>query len=90
MQKSDSWLLPSLRSTGGRSALAGAVRKDFSAFFIEKHMQNHVDTYVCEWKDVVEDPEKRKRFQHFVNAKGDGSNLAFVDVRGQKVPAAWI
>jgi len=34
---------------------------------LEEHMQNIVDTYQCEWKSAVEDPEKRKRFREFVN-----------------------
>ena len=35
---------------------------------LEKHMADLVDTYQCEWKTAVEDPEKRKRFREFVNA----------------------
>ncbi len=35
---------------------------------LEKEMQFMVDTYSCEWKEVVENPELRKRFTHFVNA----------------------
>jgi nitrite reductase (NADH) large subunit len=35
---------------------------------LEKEMQFMVDTYACEWKEVVDNPELRKRFTHFVNA----------------------
>ena len=35
---------------------------------LEQHMADLVDTYQCEWKTAVEDPEKRKRFREFVNA----------------------
>lgn len=35
---------------------------------LEEHMDGIVDTYQCEWKTAVEDPEKRKRFREFVNA----------------------
>ena len=35
---------------------------------LEHHMADLVDTYQCEWKTAVEDPEKRKRFREFVNA----------------------
>ena len=35
---------------------------------LEHHMADLVDTYQCEWKTEVEDPEKRKRFREFVNA----------------------
>ena len=34
----------------------------------EKEMQVLVDSYECEWKAAVENPEIRKRFTHFVNA----------------------
>lgn len=35
---------------------------------LEKEMQILVDNYTCEWKEVVENPDLRKRFVHFVNA----------------------
>ena len=35
---------------------------------LEQHMADLVETYQCEWKSAVEDPEKRKRFREFVNA----------------------
>lgn len=35
---------------------------------LEKEMQFMVDTYACEWAEVVNNPELRKRFTHFVNA----------------------
>jgi nitrite reductase (NADH) large subunit len=34
----------------------------------EAAMENHVNTYECEWKAAIETPELRKRFNHFVNA----------------------
>jgi nitrite reductase (NADH) large subunit len=50
-------------------------------------MQLVIDTYECEWKKAVTDPETRKRFRHFVNSdQGDG-NVAFVEERGQIRPA---
>ncbi|WP_233830075.1 nitrite reductase large subunit NirB [Paraburkholderia sp. ZP32-5] len=54
---------------------------------LEAEMQHVVDTYECEWKKAVTDPETRKRFRHFVNSgEGDG-NVAFVEQRGQIRPA---
>src|SRR5687768_5552388 len=35
---------------------------------LELEMQYLVDTYKCEWREVVETPQLRKRFAHFVNA----------------------
>ena len=34
---------------------------------LEQQMQALVDSYQCEWKAVVEDPEKRRFFQQFAN-----------------------
>lgn len=56
---------------------------------LEIHMQHHVDTYHCEWKDVVEDPEKRKRFAHFANSSERDETLKYEMVRGQKQPVKW-
>jgi nitrite reductase (NADH) large subunit len=54
---------------------------------LEAQMQYHVDTYQCEWKTTIENPEKVKRFRHFVNADGADPSLAYVQERGQKRPA---
>ena len=29
---------------------------------LDKQMQHSVNSYHCEWKDAIEDPEKLKRF----------------------------
>jgi nitrite reductase (NADH) large subunit len=50
-------------------------------------MQSLVDTYQCEWKVAVEDPEKRRRFRHFVNSDAKDDNVLFVKERGQIRPA---
>jgi nitrite reductase (NADH) large subunit len=54
---------------------------------LESEMQHVVDTYECEWKKAVTDPETRKRFRHFVNSVESDSNVAFVEERGQIRPA---
>jgi nitrite reductase (NADH) large subunit len=54
---------------------------------LEAEMQHVVDTYQCEWKTAVEDPEKAKRFRHFVNSKEADSNVVFVQEREQIRPA---
>jgi NAD(P)H-dependent nitrite reductase large subunit/NAD(P)H-dependent nitrite reductase small subunit len=56
---------------------------------LESMMQNQVDTYECEWKAVVHDPEKRKLFKQFTNTDDTESTIEFVTERGQKQPAAW-
>jgi len=54
---------------------------------LEGEMANVVGTYQCEWKTTIEDPEKLKRFSHFINSDETDSNLAYVAERGQRRPA---
>ncbi|MBA5689707.1 nitrite reductase large subunit NirB [Rugamonas apoptosis] len=54
---------------------------------LEADMQHVVNTYACEWKAAVEDPETRKRFRHFVNSDQTDQNVLFMEERGQIRPA---
>ena len=54
---------------------------------LEKQMQYLVDTFECEWKAAINDPETLKRFKPFVNSNESDSNVVFVDERGQIRPA---
>ena len=54
---------------------------------LEAEMQHLVNTYQCEWKSTIEDPEKMKRFRHFVNSEESDPNIVTVEERGQKRPA---
>ncbi|CAM2151875.1 nitrite reductase catalytic subunit NirB [Pararobbsia alpina] len=54
---------------------------------LETEMQHVVDTYECEWKRAVTDPETRKRFRHFVNSERADEHVSFVPARGQIRPA---
>ena len=54
---------------------------------LEAQMHYHVATYECEWKATIENPEKVKRFRHFVNVDAPDPSLAYVQERGQKRPA---
>ncbi len=56
---------------------------------LERQMQSLVDSYECEWKAVVNDPEKRKFFRQFANTDDVESGIEFVTERGQKHPAPW-
>lgn len=56
---------------------------------LEADMAHLVKTYQCEWKAVVDDPERRKRFRHFVNSDETDENLQWVREREQKRPANW-
>jgi len=54
---------------------------------LEADMQHVVDTYQCEWKTAVTDPDTRQRFQHFVNSEQVDDNVMFVEERRQIRPA---
>jgi nitrite reductase (NADH) large subunit len=56
---------------------------------LERQMEFFVDTYRCEWAEVVKDPEKRRLFQQFANTDETEPTIEFVRERGQKQPAAW-
>ncbi|SHE51173.1 nitrite reductase large subunit NirB [Pedobacter caeni] len=56
----------------------------------ELEMQALVDSYQCEWKTAIEDPEIRKRFNHFVNAPEEKDpTVKFDEMRGQKKATDW-
>jgi len=57
---------------------------------LEAEMQSLVDNYKCEWKEVVDNPELRKRFNHFVNAPEEKDpSIQFEGMRDQKKAAGW-
>ncbi|CAG5016238.1 Nitrite reductase [NAD(P)H] [Dyadobacter sp. CECT 9275] len=57
---------------------------------LERDMQALIDVYKCEWKEVVESPELRKRFSHFVNAPVKDPTVAFEPMREQKRVKDWV
>lgn len=55
---------------------------------LEAQMERVIDTYQCEWKTTLENPEKLKRFRQFVNAPdAEDEHVVFVEERGQIRPA---
>ncbi|PPE75794.1 nitrite reductase (NAD(P)H) [Solimonas fluminis] len=74
---------------GGLDYLKGVIIDDKLgiAAELEAEMQHVVDTYECEWKKAVTDPESRKRFRTFVNSDKADSNVVFIEERGQIRPA---
>jgi nitrite reductase (NADH) large subunit len=56
---------------------------------LEAEMQTLVNTFECEWKQVLEKPRLLKRFNHFVNSDEKDDNVVFVPLRDQKAPKAW-
>src|SRR3954454_16652359 len=82
LQRTSTWLN---QLEGGQEYLRKVVVEDSLGIGaeLEADMQALVDTYACEWKIAVEDPEKRKRFRHFVNSEAKDDNVVFVEERGQ-------
>ena len=56
---------------------------------LEKMMQSLVASYRCEWKDVVENPERRQLFRQFVNSDAIETGIEIISERGQRRPADW-
>ena len=54
---------------------------------LEQQMQTVIETYQCEWKTTIENPEKLKLFQPFVNCEANDESIVFVRERGQIRPA---
>jgi nitrite reductase (NADH) large subunit len=56
----------------------------------EAEIEALVGTYQCEWKTAVENPDIRKRFNHFVNAPQEKDpTVSFEEMRGQKKTPEW-
>ena len=55
---------------------------------LETAMRAHVETYRCEWTEVVRNPELRARFRHFANSDEPDESIQFDRLRGQRVPVA--
>jgi nitrite reductase (NADH) large subunit len=55
----------------------------------EEEMNRLVASYRCEWKEAVETPALRSRFQTFVNSEAADDSLEYVGMRGQKMPTPW-
>jgi nitrite reductase (NADH) large subunit len=56
---------------------------------LEADMQQLVDSYRCEWAEVVNEPERRDWFRHFADSKEPDDTLEFIQERAQKRPADW-
>jgi len=54
---------------------------------LEADMQRVIDTYECEWKKTINDPQAMRRFHHFINSDQPDSRVIFVNERGQPRPA---
>ncbi len=85
LQRTSVWLD---NMEGGLSYLKSVIIDDKLGVVseLEQEMAQVIATYQCEWKTTIEDPEKLKRFTHFVNSKQGDSNIRFTQERGQIRP----
>jgi nitrite reductase (NADH) large subunit len=74
---------------GGLEYLKSVIIEDSLgiATELEAQMEGIVNSYKCEWKATIENPEKIKRFRQFVNSHQTDPNVVFVQERGQIRPA---
>ncbi|RAV18420.1 nitrite reductase (NAD(P)H) [Mycolicibacterium sp. GF69] len=55
----------------------------------EEAIERHVAGYTCEWKGVLDDPDKLSRFVSFVNAPDNADpTVEFTERSGRKVPVS--
>ncbi|NND33423.1 MAG: nitrite reductase (NAD(P)H), partial [Saprospiraceae bacterium] len=57
---------------------------------LEAEMHRLVETYKCEWKEVVQNSTLRQRFRPFVNVNERDETISFVPMRDQKMPSPWV
>ncbi|MCJ8166585.1 nitrite reductase large subunit NirB [Pontibacter sp. E15-1] len=77
---------------GGISYLKNVIINDSLGINaqLEAEMAALVNSYHCEWKEVVDNPELRKQFSHFVNApKEKDPNVQFDTMREQVKAKEW-
>ena len=55
---------------------------------LETDMARVIDSYQCEWRKAINDPQTLKRFRHFVNSDRADDNVVFIEERGQIRPAS--
>src|SRR5207249_8060525 len=77
---------------GGISYLKNVIVNDSLGIGeqLEAEMEELVKGYKCEWKEAVENPEIRKRFNHFVNAPQEKDpTVEFEGLRNQIRAKEW-
>ncbi|MBC3784714.1 nitrite reductase large subunit NirB [Spirosoma utsteinense] len=77
---------------GGMTYLRAVIIDDVLGITsdLEREMQLLVDTFKCEWKEVVDSPALRARFSHFVNMpEQKDPTVQFDALRDQKRAKEW-
>jgi nitrite reductase (NAD(P)H) len=58
---------------------------------LEKQMEELIDSYFCEWTEVIKNPERRKQFTQFANTTENvNDTIELVEDRGQMRPSYWL
>lgn len=86
LQRTSGWLE---KLEGGIEYLREVIVEDKLgiAAELEAQMARHVETYRCEWRATLENPDKLESFRHFVNSDAPDDNVVVVEQRGQHRPA---
>ncbi|GAB3733689.1 nitrite reductase large subunit NirB [Spirosoma lituiforme] len=77
---------------GGMTYLRAVIVDDVLGIAddLEREMQLLVDTFKCEWKEVIDNPALRARFTHFVNVpEQKDPTVVFESLRDQKRAKEW-
>ncbi|HVW15515.1 MAG TPA: nitrite reductase large subunit NirB [Mucilaginibacter sp.] len=76
---------------GGLSYLKNVVINDSLGIGaqLEEEMQSLIDSYHCEWTEVVNSPELRKRFAHFINAPEEKDPTVKFEPMREQLKAKW-
>lgn len=76
---------------GGLSYLKNVVINDSLGIGeqLEAEMKSLINSYHCEWKEVVNSPELRKRFAHFINAPEEKDPTVQFEPMREQLKAKW-
>jgi nitrite reductase (NADH) large subunit len=76
---------------GGMAYLKNVIVNDSLGLAdkLEEEMQLLINTYHCEWKEVVDNPDLRKRFTHFINVPEEKDPSVQFEPMRQQVKAKW-
>ncbi len=88
LQRTATWLN---NLEGGIDYLRGVIVDDSLGICaeLEAEMAHVIDTYECEWKAALSDPEKLRQFRPFVNSSAPDPSIMRVPERAQHRPATW-
>lgn len=76
---------------GGLSYLKNVVINDSLGIgaSLEEEMQLLINSYHCEWKEVINNPQLRKRFAHFINAPEEKDPTVQFEPMREQLKAKW-